>query len=82
MTEETSHWTLDKRIPVSVILALFLQTAAIIVWAMKQESRIVLLERTAITSEQITSMRLDIASVKQDMSAVKEEVRRMAVRGK
>lgn len=82
MTEEPNTWRIDKRIPVSVILTLLVQTAAVIIWAMTLQTRIALLEASSIRSETLISMSTDIALVKQDISSVKEEIRRLSVRGK
>ena len=38
--EERSHWTLDRRIPLAVVLVLALQSAAIIYWAAGIEARV------------------------------------------
>jgi len=41
-----SGWHLDKRVSISIIVALLLQTGGLIVWASKIDSRVAVLEKT------------------------------------
>lgn len=82
MATQNTSWRLDKTIPVSVIVTLLLQTGGAIWWAASFDGRVNYLERTSPNIEQVTAMRIDIASVKQDLAVVKEDIRRISVRGK
>lgn len=42
------HWSFDKKIPLAVIMALFVQTAGMVWWVSKQESRITALEQSGV----------------------------------
>lgn len=77
----TSGWRIDKRIPVSMLAAILMQSVAVVIWAMSLESRVLFLEKTAINGEQITTIRLDVASMKQDVLELKDDLRRLAARG-
>ncbi len=63
-----SHWHLDKRVPVAIIIALLMQTAGALVWAGAASERLSTLEgstqplaqmseRTARLEEQVIYMR-------------------------
>lgn len=43
------HWSFDRKIPLAVIMALFVQTAGMVWWVSKQESRITALEQSGTT---------------------------------
>ena len=42
--ESSQHWHLDRRIPVGIILAIVIQTCAILIWATRLDSRVGVLE--------------------------------------
>lgn len=48
--EKAMHWTLDRRIPVALIMVLLAQGATAIWWASNQASRVERLERDAIVA--------------------------------
>jgi len=50
-------WHLDKKVPISIIFAMVIQTAAILVWATKLDSRVVSLEtNNAVQDVRIAKM--------------------------
>lgn len=49
-TTKAEHWVLDKKIPITLIVTILIQTATAIWWASKVEERVSVLERTSITS--------------------------------
>lgn len=68
MTKQETHWHLDKRVPVAIIIALMMQTAGALLWAGAASERLSTLEgrtqnlsqmsvRTARLEEQVTYMR-------------------------
>ena len=46
------QWHLDRRVPVSIILALLLQTTGIVVWATRIDSRVNTLETNTVEHNQ------------------------------
>jgi HAMP domain-containing protein len=90
---EKHGWQIDKRIPVSLLGAILLQGVVWGGWVYSSqkslENRVVLLERTTVTTdnygrldEKMNTVKDDIGSLKRDISEVRDEIRRMAVRGK
>ena len=82
-------WKIDKRIPVPMLLAILAQTMAIVIWGTHLDDRVVMLERTTVTTEQyarvdekMTTMKDDISSVHKDVQDIKDDIRRLAMRGK
>ncbi len=68
MIKPDTHWHLDKRVPVAIIIALLMQTAGALVWAGAASERLSTLEgrtqsltkmnvRTARLEEQVIYMR-------------------------
>jgi hypothetical protein len=82
-------WTIDKRIPLPMLGAVLLQTMAIVIWGTHLDDRVVMLERTSVTTEQyarvdekMSTLKDDMGSMKKDMQDIKDDIRRLAVRGK
>lgn len=78
------HWTLDKRIPLVLVLTIIVQTAGLVWWASKQDSRIEATE-TRLTlietseREQAASRRVNIdrlSRLEVDYSTTKNEINR------
>jgi hypothetical protein len=44
--EARPHWTLDRRIPLALVLALALQSAGLVAWGVQLSERVEVLERT------------------------------------
>jgi hypothetical protein len=55
MDRRESKWQLDKHIPISVLVALVIQTGTFIWWASKLENRVANLEQQRIESRDQTS---------------------------
>jgi Tfp pilus assembly protein PilO len=55
MERRESKWQLDKHIPISVLVALVIQTGTFIWWASKLENRVANLEQQRIESREQTS---------------------------
>lgn len=51
MTQEKDHWSVDKRIPLALILTLIAQSAGAIWWAAGINQRVVSLEKTEAKAE-------------------------------
>jgi len=91
MTEpnDESHWRIDKRIPISLILTIVGQTVGIIIWVVSLNGRVGDLEKNSATSvqyailnEKFNNVSADIASLKTDISGLKDDVRRVTIRVK
>lgn len=54
MTQESQHWTVDKRVPIAFIATLSVQTIAIVVtfaiWMTNVNNRLESLEKTALAT--------------------------------
>lgn len=57
MSESKECWHLDKRVPIALIVTLFLQTASIVWWASSLSERVTALESWR-TDNRLTSERL------------------------
>ena len=85
----TNGWRIDKRIPVAVIMTLAIQSAAVLVWGVRLDSRVYALETGTVTTEKfgrldekMTTVKDDISSLRGDFRELKEEMRRGSVTGK
>lgn len=70
--DRAGGWHLDKRVPIAIILAIFVQTAGVVWWAARLEARVVTLEKAN------TEIATDLASRaivtgRQDQSIVRLE---------
>ena len=78
-------WRLDKKIPLALILTVSVQTVAIGVWIGSINSRVTTLEvatsRYTDTGEKLIRLDEKMNTVQTQQTDIKEELRRMAVRG-
>lgn len=51
-TRRDERWHLDKKVPLGIILALMLQSAGILIWAVKLDARVEALEIASLSSRQ------------------------------
>jgi cell division protein FtsB len=76
--EDISHWRMDKRIPIAIVLSLFLQFAAAIVWGAKLDARVVSLEQQGAGSigfgEKLARIDERLNAVQQDTNSIKHEI--------
>ncbi len=47
----TKHWHLDKRVNLSIIITIIIQTAALLIWGTRLDSRVEVLERRHVLVE-------------------------------
>ena len=81
---DDNHWHLDKRVPIALILALALQTVAIVWWAATMSQRVSEIERV-ITEQQIlpaadrriTRLEQAILNLEQNQSRILDQQDRM-----
>jgi len=76
LQKNENSWHLDKKIPVSLIVALIIQSSTIIWWAARTESRLTQIERANATERWVAevSVRLDILQASVTDSISKERV--------
>lgn len=76
--EETANWRVDKRIPIALLLTLFIQIAAAIIWATQLNARVDNLEQEAGESvgfgEKLARIDERLQNLKQDVEFIKREV--------
>lgn len=76
--EEITHWRVDKRIPIALLLTLFIQIASGIIWATQLNARVDNLEHGASASagfaEKLARIDERLQNLKQDMEFIKREV--------
>lgn len=87
--EKKEPWHLDRRVPVALILAIFLQTAGAFWWASNIDSRVAQLEnqmesramvneRLARMEERVEGLRADISDIRGSMTNIERYLRQMA----
>jgi hypothetical protein len=64
-------WMLDKRIPLSVLLAICVQAVAVLVWAAQLDGRVFTLEKQLGTTVQ---MQEKVGRIEERLQGVKEDV--------
>lgn len=72
--EASSHWHLDKRVPIALIVAMAVQTAGALVWAGAAMQRIDYLEREVSASSRIGER---TARVEEQMRYLRQSVDRI-----
>jgi|GEM_PF-1386378 len=77
--ENDYSWHLDKRVNVSIILAVIVQTGAAIWWGAKADERLAALERkvelSAPQGDRLTRVEMNIESIKDSLTEIKNSVR-------
>lgn len=80
MIEENqiTHWQIDKRIPIALLVTLFLQIATALIWATQLNARVVSLEGQANHSadfgEKLARIDERLGHIKQDMEHIKHVI--------
>lgn len=71
-----NHWHLDKRVPIAIIVALAVQSAAIIWWAATMEARVNAIEAAMLagadTSERLTRIEVILERVERRLDQQEE----------
>lgn len=79
MTDD-KHWSVDKRIPIALIVTMGLQTAGAVWWASGLSERVNVLEKRADVAapqaERITRVEVRIETVIDNLKEIKELLRR------
>jgi hypothetical protein len=80
MRDEDTHWHLDKRVPIALILAIILQTAGLVWWASSLSERVNSLERTrdanAPQGDRLTRVEVKIESIQTGIDRIERLIRR------
>ncbi len=75
---DISNWRVDKRIPIALLVTLFLQIGAALVWATQLNSRVGTLEHeiigTADFAEKLVRIDERIQAMKEDVESIKYAV--------
>lgn len=75
---EITHWRMDKRIPIALLITLFLQFVSAIIWATQLNARVGTLEQesagAADFGEKLARIDERLQGLKQDMEFIKREV--------
>ena len=73
---DKAHWTVDKKVPLALIFAIFLQTSGAFWWAGKVDSRITSLETTSQDVDkaltELTEIKVHMQYQRESLNAIKE----------
>lgn len=73
--QEITHWQIDKRIPIALLVTLFIQFASALIWATQLNARVGSLEQEVIGAssfgEKLARIDERLQGVKQDIEFVK-----------
>ena len=80
MRDESTDWHLDKRVPISLILAIAMQTIAIVWWVATANARIDQLERqgsaTPVQNERIIRLESKVDAIQETLVELKSFLRK------
>ena len=80
--EDSKHWTVDKRVPLALIVTIVLQTGGLVWWASSLSERVNVLEKraeqTAPQAERLTRVEVKLESVQEGIAEIKRLIRREA----
>lgn len=72
---EMTHWRIDKRIPIALLITIFFQFASALIWATQLNARVGNLEQresgTADFGEKLARIDERLQGLKQDMEIIK-----------
>lgn len=73
--DEGNHWQIDKRIPIALLVTLFFQISAALIWATQLNARVGTLENKAehtdYFGEKLARIDERLQSMKQDVEQIK-----------
>jgi len=80
MTTPDTQWHLDRKVPITIIVALLLQTAGVVWWAASEEARLTaVMQRDAAQDDRINDLSIDVqaqkvnsATMQAQLSAIKD----------
>lgn len=78
--EYERHWHLDKKVPIALIFAIFVQTAGAFWWASNITSRVDSLEKkqdsTTLLADRVLRLEVKLESSNQILEEIRDELRR------
>lgn len=82
------QWTIEKKVPVALLIALAIQTGVAFWWAASTSERINTLERQSalysaaapLQADRLTRMEVQIGSVKESMVEIKNDIKSLVRR--
>lgn len=73
--QDGSHWTVDRRVPLALILAIIGQTVTLIVWGTTLTNRVTALEESARADaprrDQFIELRVEFRQVQENIAEIK-----------
>jgi len=72
------NWQLDKRIPVSMLIAIFFQTICIAIWATKLDGRVGTLETTTVSIEKFARLDEKMNGIHDDVGHIRDDLARLS----
>lgn len=60
---QLEQWHLDKRVPITLIFAIFIQTASAFWWASQMESRVEVLERENLVVHELSERLVKVETI-------------------
>lgn len=80
--ESDTHWHLDRKVPISIILTILIQTAGVMWWAASANERLNSLEQKMIMlapqSDRLTRVEVNIETIKDSLAEIKATLRKPA----
>lgn len=77
-----SHWSLDRRVPVALILSIVLQSASLFMWVGALTSRVVELESKAVRAidagERVIGLEVEMREVRRVLQRIETKLDRRA----
>lgn len=78
--EDDKHWTVDRRVPLALIVTIIVQTGGLVWWASSLSERVNTLERRAEASapqaDRLTRVEVKIEAVQEGIGEIKRLIRR------
>ena len=84
MRTESKHWTLDRRIPIAVIIAIILQIGMALIWATDLDARVGYIEhqssRYSGNNEKFARIEERLDSIKENVDSIKHQLEQLTYR--
>jgi hypothetical protein len=78
MPEDDKHWTLDRKVPVAIVVTIALQTCGIVWWASGLDHRVTALEThrlaTASQPDRLTRLEVSLDHIRQSLERVERAI--------
>lgn len=81
MAEEDKQWHLDKRVPISLLLAILLQTIGVVWWGATMAEKVVVLkdrmDAIAPNSDRLTRVEVKVDTLLGSVSRIEAQTRKL-----